>query len=835
MWTPKRIMLLAAGFALFFVAYGVYSATYFGAIDSLPPLPDIYKPPAEGSKRIIEHQPPTKPKIDVKLELAFGLSCPEIKWPIKLDLNAKSMVICADECQFEDGRLKLKPVSVALFGKDKGDGKGLEINTVRGNYAYLTFDRPVNSPNEVNGRKIVEMELIENIEIVNNRRTLARDDDLTLYIARGPLYYNEDKHLVWTKDAIHLVDRQSKPDPTDVRGKGMEMELVTQVAAPAKPGAPPASKPKNENITGVKRIVLHSDVIMHLYAPAGQGVMGTPKKPDKPKDPKAPSAEQGPKEHILIQTPGRFQYDFFKDYDLAQFDVPAGELAAGSHLPQDVTVTRYHVKEGGTDQLVCQHLELRLKRRDHSPQPSKQQASETEQTLEVETAHATAGGKEVVLTSDPERLTAFGNDFFYDAVKKLTILKGAPEMKADRDGSVLHAKEMHLQEIKPPPGSPPGAEGYQQVTALGPGSIHMGAKGSEKKTTHAYWKDRLLSTRDGPHDLLTLIGEARFVDDEHEQSLQAETLKVWLLAEDKNKKAAPAKAPVAAAPPAPGTPGAPAGGEQGRKPHHLEGIGNVVAHSRELNIHDTSRLVVWWKDVAMLPGTPNQGAKPATAAPARAGAPPSGGPPPPQPQAQGMQPLGLGGTSTQAPRKETGLTPVIVPAPATPPLAGVPPPAVSLLGAPAPPANAPGASPPAQPPARPIDLSAKSVEAWVLRCEDKNQLDRMWTEGNVHVRQEPAKADEKPVDIRGDTLQMECFAEGNKLVVNGDLAQLQMDKIYIIGPEVNIDQKTNRAWVHGSGAMMMESATNFQGAKLDKTVPLTVHWNNDMLFTGEYA
>jgi hypothetical protein len=33
----------------------------------------------------------------------------------------------------------------------------------------------------------------------------------------------------------------------------------------------------------------------------------------------------------------------------------------------------------------------------------------------------------------------------------------------------------------------------------------------------------------------------------------------------------------------------------------------------------------------------------------------------------------------------------------------------------------------------------------------------------------------------------------------------------------------------------MESATNFQGAKLDKTVPLTVHWNTDMLFNGEYA
>jgi hypothetical protein len=132
----------------------------------------------------------------------------------------------------------------------------------------------------------------------------------------------------------------------------------------------------------------------------------------------------------------------------------------------------------------------------------------------------------------------------------------------------------------------------------------------------------------------------------------------------------------------------------------------------------------------------------------------------------------------------------------------------------------------------------------VLRCGDRNQLDKMWSQGNVHVRQEPAKPDEKAVDIRGSTLQMVAHPEGNELVViggsgdsadNNDCAQLQMDKIYIIGPEVNIDQATNRAWVHGAGAMMMESATNFQGAKLDKTVPLTVHWHDDMFFNGEYA
>jgi lipopolysaccharide export system protein LptA len=41
--------------------------------------------------------------------------------------------------------------------------------------------------------------------------------------------------------------------------------------------------------------------------------------------------------------------------------------------------------------------------------------------------------------------------------------------------------------------------------------------------------------------------------------------------------------------------------------------------------------------------------------------------------------------------------------------------------------------------------------------------------------------------------------------------------------------------VHGDGAMKMESATNFQGEKLDHPVPLTVHWSKSMLFNGTSA
>jgi len=52
------------------------------------------------------------------------------------------------------------------------------------------------------------------------------------------------------------------------------------------------------------------------------------------------------------------------------------------------------------------------------------------------------------------------------------------------------------------------------------------------------------------------------------------------------------------------------------------------------------------------------------------------------------------------------------------------------------------------------------------------------------------------------------------MAVTGDLAEVQMDKLTIFGPEVNIDQKENKVWVNGLGAMACP-ATPLQGRQLD--------------------
>jgi hypothetical protein len=57
----------------------------------------------------------------------------------------------------------------------------------------------------------------------------------------------------------------------------------------------------------------------------------------------------------------------------------------------------------------------------------------------------------------------------------------------------------------------------------------------------------------------------------------------------------------------------------------------------------------------------------------------------------------------------------------------------------------------------------------------------------------------------------------------------------ITGPEINIDQVANKAWVNGLGSLKMPSETDLNGQKLAKPRDLIIHWNEDMYFNGQYA
>lgn len=674
MWTPKRILLLGFGFSLFLAMYLGYGWV-LGGIDGMPPLP------AGFYARAKEDLPPlparTTSRVVYRLQQAFGQECPEINRKIKIEINSRRMVFAADLFQVEpDGRVRLAPLSVALFNKDKSESRQQEINTIRGEVAFLKFDRPIAHLTDIGSRKVVGAEISGKIEVVNNRKTSARDDDIFIFIPNGPLFYQENKSLVWSADALHLTDNSSKPKPTEIHGVGFEMELLSET-----PGATPAQakKAKGDPISGVRRIKLLSQVDMHLYIDGNSNFLGNPghKKDSPPQSTESTGAKD--KSHITIKTQGTFDYFLQKGMDLAVFD--AG-LKPGAPV-REVTVNRYHDTKGAVDQLVCEKLTLELRRKDGADPASgvAREEKSLETGMDIQTARAT--GKEVVLTSEADHLEAHGNDFYYDARTQSATLKGSPEIWAIKEGNVLHCPQMTLTEEKADP-KVAGSTSFQKAQATGPGWIemHEREKTGQGKPVKAFWTDQLLSTREGPHELLVLKGKARFLNPKEEQELSADTLKVWLAPpkpEPKPKAKPEASSLKKEAAPAQG----------GKKIHRVEGIGNVASISRDLIIKESGRLTVWFRD------------------------PPPGEANPPAPSADPKQNGKLPGSPMP---KEKILGPVL----------GLD------LGQPLKGDGKEKRDPP-------LELTARSIEAWIIQFPGKNRFEKVWTEGSVHVKQDPSK------------------------------------------------------------------------------------------------
>lgn len=790
MWTPKRVLLLVFGLVAFGTAYVVY-AHFLGRVDGLPPLPAQFEAKVDGEN---EAPPPGRSPIlvDKKLQMAFGEDCEETRRTIKLEVRAKGVVLAADEFGIEpDGRVKLKPFSIALFSKPKKPGGQPEINTVRSDIAYLTFDQPIANAHDMGNRKIVGGELVcqvlqdgaesqrrgaGGVRITNNRSTPKTDDDLSLFTP-GPVYYQENLNLIWTREPVVLKDEQTRPKPTEINAIGMDVYLTNETDAAAarepggrrkQPAATLVSRKKETGpagITGVKAIGLRSDVAMHLWVDARSGFLGdgSQKKNTYQQAVKGAVTGTGPtpepmeKAQVVIKTQGPFVYDMLTDH--ARFDISRNP---GPH-PNNVEVSRQHLPNGAWDLLICDHLELQFTRKPaETKTETKADASsgaDNAVDLQIESAHA--WGIQVTLTSDNEGLTTLASgtvqnpaSLVYKAATRESTLKGKPVI-AMKDGNEIVAQELILI-------SPNEKEG-QSARAKGPGKISLLNRQSGTRPLAARWTDTLTFAKDGPHDVLTLTGDAVFEDADHAQLLQADRLKVWL---------EPTSPAAAAAQPG-STPAA--DDPQRRRPHRVEAQGHVITRSPDMNVHDTDRLVVWFRDGAAQPGQQLPGAAP---------------------------------VATSADGHVTGKP--AVPAPAAPESSAKP--------------------------KNPIDLKARSVEAHVIRMTGRNELDKLWCEGDVRVVQKPANPQDKGVDITGETLQLVHFPEGHVLTVTGDLARVELDKLTIEGPEVNIDQKDNKAWVVGQGFMRMPSDTSLQGGeKKSEPVDLIVHWDRDMFFNGNTA
>src|SRR5579859_654937 len=159
MWTPRRVLLLVLGFVACAATFGVYYR-FLGWIDGLPTLPEKYL--ATTAISVLPGESlPDEPIIKRRIRQAFGERCAELGYTIKSVVQSQEILLATDRVEIEpDGRLKLTPFSLAIFGKPRPETGFPEINTVHCDVAYLSFDRKIETLSDMGRGKIVAAEFV---------------------------------------------------------------------------------------------------------------------------------------------------------------------------------------------------------------------------------------------------------------------------------------------------------------------------------------------------------------------------------------------------------------------------------------------------------------------------------------------------------------------------------------------------------------------------------------------------------------------------------------------------------------------------------------------------
>ncbi|VTS01383.1 hypothetical protein [Tuwongella immobilis] len=855
MRSTRRLLLYIMAIVSAGTIYTLYSKA-LGDLDGLPPLPLAY------TEEMLSDGPlpvPTVSATDLRLREAFGTNCPEIEYPIKIDVRARGMLVAANHFEINpDGRVRLTEVSVALFGKPKNGHS--EIHTVHADIALLEMDSPVKTVAELGSRKILGAELISDpglrsrdprvgmIYLVQNRHTPQPEDDMMLRTP-GPIYYRDLSQItgrdstqpnIWTPAVIELTDRQIGPKPTtpatlrlpptlkdDLRRPNTIAEMMNGSRAPlptitaeglkiylsqlpnigsnSDKAAP--NKPAGPSPLQVRRVEMNGNVQMNLWVDGSSNFLaGDPAEKPQPTAqglPKPNDKTPASSDRVLIQieTNGPFEYDVEKD--IAQYHIAS---QSNPHLPNHVLVTR-HVKPSLRDMMACDDLIIHFKRGGNSPktEPAAPATATNQPSIQVRKVIAT--GKSVAVSSDSEQLQAWGYRLVYDAEKSETTLEG-DKMIAVKDGNQIEAFELILSNLN--------VKNQQTAKARGPGKIGMGLLDPTTKShaQQAVWQEWITFTKEiDPKtklelDKLALSGGAKFTDKTEQRTLEGRTLTLWLLPQQSAVGSAAMAAPA-------GT------GNDSRKPHRLEAVQQVVLHSPELEITKSDYLNVWFQERPV----PKSAIQPI---PANAGVnPPQTGNIPNLLPANGL-PTG----ATPLATAQSGGTSVVaqpVGRDATPVREKNRDPIGEMFGSRS---NDSGSQREKNPPIR---LQSQRIIAWVDRTEKRNDLNRLQCDGDVVVHQDPAKPNARPVDITGKSMTLRHYMEGNILHVIGteeSNAEVHLDQLSLIGADVLIDQRDNLASVKGSGTMRLLSSTNLEGQKLETPTYVDVFWKEGMEFRG---
>lgn len=876
MLTPRRTMLLLAGFVLFAGAYVVY-AQLLGWLDGLPQLPAKMLLPSEG-----KFAPPerTTSPTQQKLIEAFGEKSPETNYShyetqIEFRNGESSIVVAAGKPPSNPNskRVTLSPFSIAIFGAPKpphlrAPGEVTEISTIHADKGVLEFDRVITNPAEMRKAKLVQLELHSDfaealpdprrgvVHLTNNQKTSDPNRFLILRTV-GPVFYRDPKMVAgtpsaqgpdfWTDAPVEIVDRQNLPRPigstapVTVPTKSEENRTSGAVAAilngqrlppptlsaigmrvylepdppPGQPKKPP--KPGASPVSGVRRLEFLEQVVVNLWIDNGRSLIGGAPEP-------APG-QAAPKGNGLALVP------------------PPAIIGA---VTGGLGPAAYNAR------LLNRAL------------------------LQIDTR----------------------GPFAYDSEKALARFDVVPHSDPNLPNDVQVTKI---------PGNGGTSSLYSQVLEL---EFNGGPTGARAANTPAIKRLHAWTSAAGRY--LTLASqddaaEAYGQDLVHDQAASRTVLTGAPLYVIRERNVLSAGAPQAAATlttePGPPMPSSVPGQPPVRKQQlTVRGPGKVemydpatsatsfvaswqtsLVQSKELisgREHDLFVLTdgakfddlkadFWLKGNVLKVWLEPRGEQPA--APAVADAKPAGGSPKPS------LVLAVGQVRSHstdydiddadqltAHIKEAKPAPAIVaglpPAPDAAPkpnptaLAGPPKPNPMAVAPPVPPKQ-PGPAPVAKAPDKkpPYKIKAKTIETFLTRTtvpsaapakpgepapppSSKYQLDHARCEDNVFVHQEPTDpAKPRGVDIIGRLLLIDGSADGSVMTVFGwpnKLGEVHQEEMSLLGPKVVLNQVLNSASVEGRGALTMPTNSNLSGGELARPEVVVIHWRDKMDFDG---
>jgi hypothetical protein len=860
MWNPRRIFLALMGLMVFFGTYFIYTRI-LGGYDGLPVLPERFRM-GQGESIVVPIQNNGISANDRYLQKAFGANCVEQAYDFKFFMREKRILMATRETPtvIKDGPrtgwLKMTPLSIAVFGKNKGPDGMDEISTLYADIAYVQFDKPIRSLNELDGRQILAAELHSDAEalsrdrrkgrihIVNNRKTYEAHDDVEM-VTIGPIFYVEHpkpgEPNIHTTEVVqitdYLNDRFPPPenripttpsDPRDPReptvtGTGLRIFLAESAPkdkAPKKgePAAIAKAKPKAKegkgNVGGIERVELQSNNSFNLWTDPSASLVAPSSGKPNPKDGKLPLprevGKEGPKaiakgdpkkvdpkdvpiiEKKLLMIKTNGRFIYDMQKEIAHFEKPA---VSKPGLVEQVTVTRAG-RTVGNDQLVCDFLDVYFQRKQAVPNKGGAPVpAKKDESVEgdMEVSKIHAWGESIALTSDSENLDAYGKELIHMSAEKKTILRGNAQKQ------MYAVKDGNL--IRGVEMTMLGSDdGMSSAEVLGPGSVGMGELNlkTNEYPKQAYWGDKLVYSKINDKgkiiDLLTFTGKA----------------------------------------------------EQGKA--KFVDLGEAVGESKgQVQEIEANQLKVWLippsdekdrkepkKLEAKKPGEkkddPSKSAKPA-----RVEATGDVRSTSPDMQIKRSDYLNVHFKDVLKLIKEPEPKQKADPKPAESGKVDpgkVDPKRIEPFDPPK------KAEPKKADPKPPMTIVAKTLETWVNRDpEGKVELDRLHAEGDVEVHQDPSADNEQGTHINGRTMDLKAYAEGNYLVVTGEEATkkygvVQFDKITMYGFDIVIDTRSHTSTIKGEGSMDMLSATDLEGKKLDKPTMITVWWFHKMEFFG---